>query len=180
MTSSKRQKIKVLIFGAVSILIFLIYAVIKNIAFETNWRYEKYNGGYRLISYTQAYNDDTREIVIPSEYNGLDVVAIDDKAFYNNKKILKVTIPDTVTELGASVFKDCKNLNEIRFGENITTIGGECFITVLFKSVFPCRAKRHERLEFIPHHNLCNSASENNWDITNFTRSKVNVVQTDI
>ena len=127
MTSSKRQKRTILITGIIAIILFLTFWIGKDISFETTWRYEKYNDGYRLISYTQAFNDNKTEIVIPDKYEGKNVIAIDDKAFYKNKKIKSVVIPDTVTEMGASVFKECSKLEKIEFGKNILTIGGECF-----------------------------------------------------
>lgn len=127
MTSSNRQKKSVLIAGIIAIILFVGYAIFQNLSFETEWKYEKYNDGYRIISYTQAFNDNTTEIVIPDKYEGKDVVAIDDKVFYKNKRIKKVIIPDTVTELGASVFKECKNLETVELSKNLTVIGGECF-----------------------------------------------------
>jgi len=127
MTTSKRQKRNVLIAGIISMVLFLCYVISQNICFETEWAYEKYKDGYRLRSYMQAYNDNTSEIIIPAQYEGKDVVAVDDKVFYKNKKIKSVVIPDTVTEIGASVFKKCKNLENVQFGNNIISIGGECF-----------------------------------------------------
>ena len=127
MTSSKRQKRSVLIAGIIAITLFMGYAIFQNISFETEWIYEKYNDGYKILSYTQAFDDNTTEIVVPDKYEGKDVVAIDDKVFYKNNKIKKVIIPDTVTELGASVFKKCKNLETVELSKNLTVIGGECF-----------------------------------------------------
>ena len=66
MTSSNRQKKSVLIAGIIAIILFVGYAIFQNLSFETEWIYEKYNDGYRILSYTQAFNDNTTEIVIPA------------------------------------------------------------------------------------------------------------------
>ena len=111
----------------VCLVLLIVCFVPKCVALKTEWVYEEYDNGYIIREYKQAFNDNTTEITIPDKYNGKDVVAIDDKAFYKNKKIEKVIIPDTVTEMGSAVFKGCKNLKTVQFGENIKIMGGECF-----------------------------------------------------
>ena len=127
MSSTKKQKRNVLIAELVSMVIFAIYVISQTVTFKTKWTYAEYNNGYKLISYEQAYNDDATEITIPAQYEGRDVVAIETRAFYKNNKLKKVTIPDTVTELGSSVFKKCKNLETVKLSKNISVMGGECF-----------------------------------------------------
>ncbi len=127
MTHTQKQKRITLIIGIISIVLFLAYSICQNINFKTEWKYAEYNDGYKLISFTQAFNDNTKEITIPSQYEGKNVIAIADKAFYQNNKITKVIIPDTVTEMGASIFKECKNLETVDLGKGVVTMGGECF-----------------------------------------------------
>jgi len=127
MSSTKQQKKNVLIAALVAVVLFLAYVISQNVSFKTEWKFVEYNNGYKLVFYTQAFNDNTKEISIPVQYEGKDVVAIDDKAFYKNNKIEKVIIPDTVTELGSSVFKECKNLETVELSKNISVMGGECF-----------------------------------------------------
>ena len=55
------------------------------------------------------------EIVIPSEYNGLPVVAIDAAAFQNNTLITKVTIPESVTLIRPYAFDGCTSLTSVIF-----------------------------------------------------------------
>ena len=49
-----------------------------------------------------------KDIVIPAEYNGLSVSGINAYAFSWNDDIVSVTMPDTITEIGASAFSGCK------------------------------------------------------------------------
>ena len=127
MNSTKQQKRNVLIAAFITLLIFSGYVIYQNVSFKTEWKYVEYNNGYKLVSYTQAFNDNTTEISVPAQYEGKYVVAIDDKAFYKNKKIKKVIIPDTVTELGSSVFKECRKLESVELSKNTSVMGGECF-----------------------------------------------------
>ena len=123
MSSTKRQKRK----GPITFIVFFTYVLFQTVTFKTEWKFKEYGDGYILRSYKQAYDDNTTEISVPARYEGKNVVAIDDKAFYKNTKIKKVTIPDTVTELGASVFKECENLETVTLSKNLLFMGGECF-----------------------------------------------------
>lgn len=59
-----------------------------------------------------------------------DIVKIADAAFEANKKITGIDIPDTCTEIGASAFQGCTNLQSMEFGwngPNTLTIGDSAF-----------------------------------------------------
>ena len=78
------------------------------------------------------------EIVIPSIYNGMSVVAIDRDAFSGNAKITGVVIPDTVTKIDGYAFDDCTVLTEITIPGSVKEIGSRAFsgCTNLNKAVF--------------------------------------------
>ena len=78
------------------------------------------------------------EIVIPSIYNGMSVVAIDRDAFSGNTKITSVVIPDTVTKIDGYAFDDCTALTEITIPGSVKEIGSRAFsgCTNLKKAVF--------------------------------------------
>ena len=93
--------------------------------------YERYEEGYAVT----GVGDET-VVVIPSEYEGLPVVAIsnvdeygnENGAFYN-KRITEITIPDSVRAIGRNTFYGCQELTTVYIGENsaLTSIGSRAF-----------------------------------------------------
>ena len=74
-----------------------------------------------------AYNGSETSVDIPSEIKGSRVIAIGDKAFYSNKTIQQVNIPDTVLTIGEQVFYNCDYLNNVKLPENLTSLGYHAF-----------------------------------------------------
>ena len=54
-----------------------------------------------------------KDIVFPSSYNGLPIIAIKKEAFKNNTGIQAITIPDTIKSVGENAFSNCSNLKII-------------------------------------------------------------------
>ena len=68
-------------------------------------------------------------ISIPDVYMGAPVVAIAEKAFYNNDKITAIYIPYTVKVVGGYSFYRCKNLTTVVIGDGVETIGEFAFFS---------------------------------------------------
>jgi len=88
------------------------------------WEYseEMYNCAYPVSFTTQKdkyIKGDTYQVTI-----------IGDKAFYQNKDIAKVILPDTITKINSQAFCDCSNLVDINYPEALTTIGSQAFLRV--------------------------------------------------
>ena len=81
------------------------------------------DGTYTIASY--AGND--TEIVIPSEINGIPVTAIGNNFAKNNRKITKITMPDTIKIIGNSAFYRCTKVTEIHFPNSLVIIGENSF-----------------------------------------------------
>lgn len=62
--------------------------------------------GYKLV----GYNGNKTNVVIPSQYNGLPVLEIGEQSFYENKTIVRVVIPNTVTTIGEAAFYKASSL----------------------------------------------------------------------
>lgn len=64
------------------------------------------------------------DIIIPEKHEGLPVISIAPSAFEGNSTIGHVTIPESVTSIGASAFADCTELTRIYFGAaNMSDLG---------------------------------------------------------
>ena len=67
------------------------------------------------------------EVVIPSEIEGVPVTAIGEKAFYDERSIKSVTIPDSVTTIGQEAFYNCDVLTSVTIPDSVQTIGQSAF-----------------------------------------------------
>ena len=74
-----------------------------------------------------AYKGTATKVRIADTYNGLPVMTIYDKAFYNNDIITSVIIPDSVTRIRESAFDDCNRLESVAIPDSVTSIGASAF-----------------------------------------------------
>ena len=81
------------------------------------------NGEYTITGYT----GNATEIIIPSEHEGMPIVAIADNAFNNCTSITKVFIGDNVKSIGARAFNGCTGLTSINIPDSVTSIGASAF-----------------------------------------------------
>ena len=63
---------------------------------------------------------------IPSQIEGIDVVAIGKQAF-QNFRIGELVMPDTITTIGEKAFSGCGKLKTVNIPKNVTIIGAEAF-----------------------------------------------------
>ena len=83
------------------------------------------DGTAGIISYTTDPNQTV--IMIPEKIEGRTVTSIERKAFYENKHITHVSLPDTVTVIDVFAFHGCTNLLTVDLGYNLHTIGAYAF-----------------------------------------------------
>ena len=68
-------------------------------------------------------DEEVTDLVIP---DGIE--ELNEGFFYNfGKNVTSVTIPNSVTKIGGSAFKDWTNLAQVTFGESLKTIGDWAF-----------------------------------------------------
>lgn len=79
-----------------------------------------------LVKYVgKATKDD--DVVIPDTFNGRDVAAIGNEAFYALAAVKSVKIPDTVVSIGDYAFADCTSLESIELPDSTVSIGDYAF-----------------------------------------------------
>ncbi|MBQ7323592.1 MAG: leucine-rich repeat domain-containing protein, partial [Clostridia bacterium] len=74
-----------------------------------------------------GYQGTTKKIRIAETYQGLPVTTIYEKAFYQNKTITSVVIPDNVTAIGNWAFANCDSLTSVVIPDSVTSIGSYAF-----------------------------------------------------
>lgn len=74
-----------------------------------------YSGKLTLI----GYEGSASEVIIPSEVDGMPVVAIGEWAFPENDSIVKIVVPDSVKTIGNGAFRNCHNISDVTLPEGI-------------------------------------------------------------
>ena len=74
-----------------------------------------------------AYNGSADVLSVPSSLDGYAVVAMDDGVFQNNTALVSVTVPDSVTKIGAKCFYSCPNLKTVNLPDGVETVGRGAF-----------------------------------------------------
>lgn len=90
----------------------------------TDFEYEENEDGNITIT---KYTGNSREVVIPQKIEGKNVTILGWLSFVGNPAIESVYIPDTVTKIEDSVFKDAIYLNKVRLSNKLEVIGDKVF-----------------------------------------------------
>ena len=87
---------------------------------DYTWSYSTYEmtNGQQFVRLQHVSPNPIGHIDIPSRLAGLPVKSISDKAFMGCEQITSVKIPDEVTHIYESAFKDCTNLSRVEFSPN--------------------------------------------------------------
>ena len=72
------------------------------------------------------YNGTSTSITLPLTVKGVAVKRLSEAVFANNKKILNVTLPDSIM-VDAGAFRNCTSLLSVSMHNSIDTISAECF-----------------------------------------------------
>ncbi len=79
---------------------------------------------YQII----GYYDFPTNIIIPTNYNGIDITSINSYAFYNCESLQSITMTDNITSIGDLAFFNCYKLRRINIGINVKEIGKSAFV----------------------------------------------------
>ncbi len=98
-----------------------LYAWWKEENKPSDFMYNLYDSlGYGSVS---LYIGSSDTVIVPSYIGGIKITQISWGAFRDNEKLTSVTLPTTITEIGAEVFRGCTNLENISvpfIGKNST------------------------------------------------------------
>lgn len=95
----------------------------KDVSGDWTYSYDSKAGGVTITKYSGA----DANVVVPSKLGGHPVIKIGYQAFYKNRFIQTVTIPDTVTLIDSFSFYCCEDLREIKGAKKVSTIGNGAF-----------------------------------------------------
>jgi len=74
-----------------------------------------------------GYSGPGGEVIIPTYIDGVRVIEIAGSAFQGEGAITSITIPDTVTSVGARAFEHCTSLTSATIGSGVTKISQSMF-----------------------------------------------------
>ena len=125
-----------LIVGGVIVLVlvtvlclFLIFTCVIKLS-PSGMEIKRSGIGIEIVKYT----GDEKNLKIPDLINGLSVVSVGEKAFYNTN-VEKVEMPKDLKEVGSYCFANCKNLKEVKFNSEVTNFGDNTFENSSVKKV---------------------------------------------
>ncbi|MDR3293962.1 MAG: leucine-rich repeat protein [Clostridiales bacterium] len=84
--------------------------------------YRKIDGDYEIA----AYLGWASSLTLPSDYNGEKLISIDKCAFLGSR-LEEIILPETITRIGESAFKNCESLQTIIIPDAVTKIADETF-----------------------------------------------------
>lgn len=74
-----------------------------------------------------SYRGDAREVTVPATLDGCPVIAIGERAFMDQPKLISVTLPDGVKEIGWFAFAGCVSLESVRVPAEVESIAYGAF-----------------------------------------------------
>lgn len=66
-------------------------------------------------------------LAVPQKFQGMDVKCIGTHAFYDNKKLTGITLPDSIVRIEKYAFAECRNLEHIHMPDLLEHIGDYAF-----------------------------------------------------
>ena len=111
-------------------MVLKVYAKFIPITEEaSDFLFKACDGGYEVIGYA----GDNPIVTIPATYKNQPVLAVGGRdhnnqySFAKNENIEEVIIPNSVTRISNSAFRDCTNLKKLTLPDSVTDVGYDAF-----------------------------------------------------
>jgi len=82
---------------------------------------------YNSYAELAGYEGDDTELIIPKEAGGKDVLKIGEKAFWGNKTLKSVKLPENLRYIDRFAFQKCTSLEIVEFNQRLETIDDYAF-----------------------------------------------------
>ena len=121
-----------------------------------------------------AYNGTSTTMWIPAYIGGVPITTIPASAFKDQATLLKVVVPDTVTEIGDGAFKGCNEINDITL-PFVGKTANATYTDAVFGYIFGQKETRYSTTEGLNKvdYNFYDYCPINNvdgvWQYTNYT-----------
>ena len=86
------------------------------------------NDSSKTYSIGVGKNTGLKELIIPSEHDGVPVTAVNDYGFKNEKSLTTVTFPDSIQAIGYEAFAHCTSIQEIVLPNSVTFMDHRAFL----------------------------------------------------
>ena len=125
----KRNKIIAIVSSVAAIVIAIIITGL--IYFNSNsyiYGMELTEDGRGYIITESNHMGDGGKVVVPSEIDGIPVIAIGKKAFYDREDITEVEIQSGIESIGSQAFRNCCNLTKLTVPDTVVSIEDISFV----------------------------------------------------
>ncbi len=107
---------------------------IEGIEYSGDIQVRPINGNSQILVVTGITNSSATDIIVPSQFDvegkTYKIVGVDSRAFWGNKNIRSVLLPNSIKSIGEWAFLGCENLESFMLPESVVEIGemafGEC------------------------------------------------------
>ena len=89
--------------------------------------YQETGDGEGIILTGYSADHGAVRVKLPDEIDGLPVVELGEKLFYENQVLEEVILPKNLKQIGGFTFSQCTNLKQIKLPEGLQTIGEYAF-----------------------------------------------------
>ncbi len=103
-----------------------------------------------------SYDGFADKLTVPADIKGIPVSEIGSYAFWDNRNLKEITLPDSIKAIGNGAFAECAKLERVTFGKGLLELGDSAFsgCTALDGVMLPDGLKKLGGAAFLSCHSL--------------------------